>query len=316
MEIFNKKIDFFFIKFPIIFPFIYLFALYSFPQFETFIIIFTIFLLAEPHFGATYPIIFDKKNGEYFKKKKIVFYYGSALILLYCILGFFYFKYFFLLSFYAANIFHVTRQSVGICKLYNKNKRELFYQSQIIYIFNFIFFIIGYFRFYINIIPDNLLLYLNIAILALIFIFSMVYVKIFKFSENYFTLMSGVIIFYPICFVSNPVHAILLGVTIHYSQYLFITWKVYVGRKGLLENYNLKKFGSYFKNKFFIIILAYSFFMTIISYSGKVDDEMIKNLIFIPITAQMLHFYLDSFIWRFSEESNRENTLKYILKKI
>ena len=30
MEIFNRKIDFFFIKFPIIFPLIYLFFLYSF----------------------------------------------------------------------------------------------------------------------------------------------------------------------------------------------------------------------------------------------------------------------------------------------
>ena len=56
--------------------------------------------------------------------------------------------------------------------------------------------------------------------------------------------------------------------------------------------------------------------MSTISYMGKVDDPFIKNLIFIPITGQMLHFYLDSFIWKFSEEHNRQNTLKFILEKI
>jgi len=316
MEIFNKRIDFFFIKFPILFPIIYLFFLYSFPQFETYLIIFTIFLLAEPHFGATYPIFFDKSNNEFFKKKKIIFYYGSILIISYCLLGFFFFKYLFLLSFYAFNIFHVTRQSVGICKLYNKNQKEFFYQSQIIYLFNILFFIIGFLRFYLNIIPENFLIYLNISVLLFILISVLIYLSVFKLSDNFFTLISGVIIFYPICFVYNPVHAILLGVTIHYSQYLFITSKVYIGRKGLLSSYNLKNFTKYFKNNFIYTIIIYSFFMSTISYMGKVDDPFIKNLIFIPITGQMLHFYLDSFIWKFSEEHNRQNTLKFILEKI
>lgn len=316
MEIFNKRIDFFFIKFPILFPLIYLFFLYSFPQFETYLIIFTIFLLAEPHFGATYPIFFDKSNNEFFKTKKIIFYYGSMLIISYCLLGFFFFKYLFLLSFYAFNIFHVTRQSVGICKLYNKNQKEFFYQSQIIYLFNILFFVIGFLRFYLNVIPNDFLIYLNISVLLFILISLLIYLNFFKLSGNFFTLISGVIIFYPICFVYNPIHAILLGVTIHYSQYLFITSKVYIGRKGLLSIYNLKNFTKYFKNNFIYTIIIYSFFMSAISYLGKLDDPLIKNLILIPITGQMLHFYLDSFIWKFSEKHNRENTLKYILEKI
>ena len=62
--------------------------------------------------------------------------------------------------------------------------------------------------------------------------------------------------------------------------------------------------------------IGLSFFMSAISYLGKLDDPLIKNLILIPITGQMLHFYLDSFIWKFSEEHNRQNTLKFILEKI
>ena len=42
----------------------------------------------------------------------------------------------------------------------------------------------------------------------------------------------------------------------------------------------------------------------------------LNSLIVIPITGQMLHFYLDSQLWKFSEEHNRQNTLKFILEKI
>ena len=67
----NNKAEFFLIKFPIIFPIIYGLILYSFPQFETQLVILTIFLLAETHFGATWPFFLDKVNFEYIKSKKI-----------------------------------------------------------------------------------------------------------------------------------------------------------------------------------------------------------------------------------------------------
>ena len=57
----NKKIinsnfsDTFLIKFPIIFPIIYFFSLYMFPEHENLILFTTLLLLAEPHFGATWP---------------------------------------------------------------------------------------------------------------------------------------------------------------------------------------------------------------------------------------------------------------------
>ena len=235
------------------------------------------------------------------------------MIIAYCFLGFFLFTNFFLLSFYAFNVFHVTRQSVGVCKLYNTNKKELNFKNNTIYLFNILFFIIGLMRFYLNQIPKSFLFELNLSIILLIIFFLIYYVKKFNYSENIFTLLSGIIIFYPICFVSNPVHAILLGVTIHYSQYLFITYKVYLGRKNLFkENITLKNFINYFKNKFILIIIVYSIFMTILSILSKSNIAFYQNLILIPIIGQTLHFYFDSFIWKFSEEHNRNYTLKFI----
>ena len=47
----NNKIEFILIKFPILFPIIYGLILFYFPQFETQLVILTIFLLAETHFA-------------------------------------------------------------------------------------------------------------------------------------------------------------------------------------------------------------------------------------------------------------------------
>ena len=72
MLIFNKKVDLLFINFPIIFPIIYCIILYGFPSFENLLIFTTLFLLAEPHFAATFPVFFNKVNNEYILKKDSV----------------------------------------------------------------------------------------------------------------------------------------------------------------------------------------------------------------------------------------------------
>ena len=62
MQIYNKTEDLILIRFPIIFPLIYLFILKFFPSYENYLIIFVLFVLAEPHFAATWPIFLDKQN--------------------------------------------------------------------------------------------------------------------------------------------------------------------------------------------------------------------------------------------------------------
>ena len=93
----------------------------------------------------------------------------------------------------------------------------------------------------------------------------------------------------------------------HYSQYLFLTSKVIKKRSEI----NTIKNENYF-TRFITIIILYSIIMSILSIFGKNDSEFLKSLIFIPITGQMLHFYLDSQLWKFSESHNRENILKYL----
>ena len=305
----DKFKETFFVKFPIVFPIIYIIILYSFPQYETGLIFLTILLLAEPHFAATWPFLINKTNSEYIKEKKINFIYIPLLIALISLVSFFLIKNIFLLIFFAANIFHVTRQSFGICKLYCKDISEIKFQENFIYLINLLFFCIAFLRFYSQTITQEHLFALNLVALfslALLFIF---YLYKFKFSDNFLTFCTGCLIFYPACFVSNPVHVIIMGVTMHYTQYIYLTNKVYFARN---TDLNIDSIFTFLKSKYFLTIIIYALTMSILSIFGKFDQSILKHLLIIPIIGQMLHFYLDSQLWKFSEKHNRENILKHI----
>ncbi len=300
----NKQL--FFVKFPIIFPLIYFSVLSIFPQYETQLILITLLLLAETHFGATWPFFLVKSSIDYIRNDKIKLIIFPTAIVLFSLLGFIYVKTFFLMIFFLANVYHVTRQSYGVCKLYCKDNFENKFQEIFIYLINSLFFLIGFFRFYIPIIDNENLFLLNIIVLSLLLLILIVYKIKFGFSDNYLTFITGLIIFYPVCFVSNPVHAIIMGVTMHYSQYLYLTHYVVKERA---KDQNLKK--NIFSS-FLFVIFVYSIAMTSLSLFGKNDSSFLNNLIIIPIIGQMLHFYLDSQLWKFSLEHNRENVLKYL----
>jgi hypothetical protein len=53
--------------------------------------------------------------------------------------------------------------------------------------------------------------------------------------------------------------------------------------------------------------------MSFFSYYTK--DVINPDLILIPIIGQLLHFYLDSQLWKFSLKHNVENVLKNLLYK-
>ena len=67
------KIDlqFLLVKFPIIFPLIYAMVLYMFPSIEIYLIFFTILILAETHFGATWPFFLNNVNSQFIKENKL-----------------------------------------------------------------------------------------------------------------------------------------------------------------------------------------------------------------------------------------------------
>ncbi|RPG57301.1 MAG: hypothetical protein CBD95_003450 [Flavobacteriales bacterium TMED235] len=311
----NIDYQFLLVKFPIIFPLIYGFVLYQFPNLETELIIITILLLAETHFGATWPFLLDKKNSDYIKENKIGLIAIPFIIIILSLLGFFFVNKLFLLIFFAANMFHVTRQSFGVCKLYCKDVKENKFQEIFIYLISAIFFFVGFFRFYLPIIEEKDILPMNIF-MGIVFIFICIFYLIkYKYSQNFLVFLTGCLVFYPMCFVSNPVHAIIMGVTMHYTQYIYLTYNICNLRKqNQFEKSNVTKINR--KLNYFVIVVIYALIMTGFSLFGKSDDIYFKQIIIIPIIGQMLHFYLDSQLWKFSEKYNRDNTLSYLSRFI
>ena len=212
-------------------------------------------------------------------------------------------------------MFHVTRQSFGVSKLYCKNQNENKFQENSIYFLSFVFFLIGFFRFFLPIIDEGNILLFNMIIIIIFLSMCIFYLLKYSFSENFLVFLTGCLIFYPMCFVSNPVHAIIMGVTMHYTQYLYLTYNIYKLRKNDHSDNKNKIFSDKFYN-YFVIIILYSVIMGGLSIFGKVDNDYLKQLIIVPILGQMLHFYLDSQLWKFSEKSNRDNTLFYLKKFI
>ena len=302
----SRKIDFLLIKFPIFFPIAYYILLISFPSYENYLILFTLLFLAEPHFGATWPFMVDKKNNYIKKENSLTLIYFPILICVFCLAGFFLFSSLFFLIFYLANFFHVTRQSAGISKLYIKDLNQKKFQEISLYLYGAILFIIGFFRFYYPVITESEIIIISLSMIVLLIFFLIVHLKLFGTNEI-FTFITGMIIFYPMCFVSNPIHAIIMGVTMHYSQYLILTYQV-KQRRNILDTKKIKYY-------FFSFVLIYGIIMTSFSSLGNNSDTIVKNLIIIPIIGQMIHFYLDSFLWKFSNKNVRQSTLPFIFSK-
>ena len=299
------NLEFNLVKFPIVFPIFYGLILFLFPNFETYLIFLTILLLAETHFAATWPFFMHNANRSFIKENKITLISFPIIIVIASLIGFIFVKSTFLLFFFAINVYHVTRQSFGVCKLYTKEINQIRFQEIFIYIFNFTFFLIGFLRFYFPVLNNNFLPILNYLIIVLFIILLFFYLTKYGKTDGIYTFITGLIIFYPICFVNNPVHAIIMGVTMHYTQYLYLTNKVYNGR---YQNQNIKTSRSYY----FGTIAIYAITMSILSLFGKSSNEILNFLIIIPIIGQMLHFYLDSQLWKFSLKHNRENVLSYL----
>jgi len=313
----NKKIinnnfsDTFLIKFPIIFPIIYFFSLYMFPEHENLILFTTLLLLAEPHFGATWPFLLNIKNKEEIKNKRVIYIIFPIMLAIFSLVGFFTFYSVFILLFFTFNIFHVTRQSIGISKLFASNFEQINFQKYVIYGVNILFFIVGILRFNLTNLIQLDTFYITSFVIIVISISSIIFLIKFKDFGNLLTLITGCLIFLPICFMEKPIHALVMGVTMHYSQYLVLTLKVHEGRKKDPDiKMESKNSFSYFSN-FILIISIYGLFMSILAFAPNYDATL-KNLIVIPLIGQMIHFYLDTFLWRFQEQHHRDVTYKYI----
>lgn len=315
MSVFNKNLDFFLIKFPIIFPIMYMSFLFSFPDKGYIIAFVTLLLLGEPHFGATWTMFFEKKMRVYAKKNYIFFYILPVFLVVFSIFLFFYYISIFYFLFFGFNIYHVTRQSIGISKLYSFQKAESIFQEYSLYFINSLSFfgIIGFHM--MGFIDNKQAIYIGFLLLILSILIFITHLFYFKKISQSILMLTGLIMFIPAFFVDKPIHALLAGVTMHYVQYLSMTFKLHIS-KNSQNKVQINKSNKSFSVIYYIfLIFIYGVIATSFTTFSRLNDNVFSYLIIIPILGQILHFYIDGLVWKYSDKELREINLNFLIKR-
>ncbi len=306
----NKLIEFNFLLLPIWILPLYFLTKNIFNSPELALIIFLI-LFGESHFASTFLFYLDKGNKKLIETNKLILLYLPILIVFsYFLIGLKNFNLAVLIGALASAL-HVTRQSVGLTRLYESSKNK-FYEG-LIYFSSLLFLFLGFVKFF-NIkysLFENSFLnffnkyvsYIDSSIIQnkIILILIVLTLSVISISEktNYkkrLLNLSGVLIYSPYLFVNHMYDAMVIGVGAHWSQYLIINYKVYFHNEKITSE----------KLHQIIFIIIYALIMAIIVYKFHMNKEFIKVLVLIPLSLHMFHFFVDAFIWRFSVKEIRE----------
>ncbi len=239
------------------------------------------FLLAEPHFAMTLPLLYGYRKN--FIEKKTWFLFIPFLIIILASIVFFNLPNLFFLIFLAANVYHVNRQSVGFLKL--QAKYDLYLSKVYEILLHSLTFTCLYFALINKSHSLELGLIIFIIFLLLMIVFSKFHNNSFPSVKDIFIISQGFLIFLPIIIFKDLLMAFAVGISIHYIQYLAISWRV------------LTKGFGYSMLPIFSVLLFYSL-ITTGALSGVFTQERISLIVFIPTLLQLLHFYYDGLIWR------------------
>ncbi len=300
----SRRIDFILIACPIYISLMYMGVTYLFEDKK--IIIFFIFMMifGETHFAATWLYFSDAANRKWIWCNKYhLILLPIALCTLYVCVGLMSIDLAILIGSIASGI-HVTRQSIGVFRLF-AGRQNLKYEA-IIYLLSFSWLAIGFYRFYLIEYVEYTIITKSVDYIRyLLCIMSVIAVALFYKSRRTVnavaSLATGLSIYAAYGFVSDVKDAVVIGVGMHWCQYIALTGKIYF--------LNKSQRSSVIKRNLLIIFLI---FYAIVFASIDTDfgsTYQSKNiLVLIPLTLQLYHYYIDAFIWQFSDPHIRKHT--------
>ena len=253
------------------------------------------FLLAEPHFAMTLPLLYGYKNN--FTDRPLSYALVPFLIIVFGTFLFFQINSFFVIVFLLANVFHVNRQSVGFFMLQGRLPFEmkLFYEISL-HILTFVCLYVAMVLQHHSMTAGLVILVITIATMLALF---KIKTGSFPNIKGIIVILQGYFIFLPIVIFSDILLAFAVGISIHYLQYLSISWRVC-------------KFGFLFSMKIVLLLLIFYSILSTAALSGFFSLERISIFVLIPTMMQLLHFYYDSVIWR---KRSGDELMVRVLKK-
>lgn len=288
------------------------------------------FVFREVHFGATWLFFMVPENRSWIRQRPWVSTRLPLLILgglLFVLLTFGFATAFFLTN--LASWFHVTRQSVGVARIYSVGNFGAYRTaSRLIYFFSAAFLFIGFFRFYsgVELRPPEFLTLVwagGIACVVATVVLALLGNAKGLSWRFYLTALTGMLIFYPYCFVENIEHALLIGVGMHWMQYICLVSAVYWRRSaphggrvrkpeemGIFETVASQPalFGSF--------LVLYPLMIALLNVAGQAAPGGTIAMVcsFVVLGSYNLHFYFDAFIWRFSDAHIRSEVGAFLFQ--
>jgi hypothetical protein len=239
------------------------------------------FLLAEPHFAMTIPLLYGYRNN--FTERPLRYALVPFLIVFFGTFLFFKINSLFVIIFLLANVYHVNRQSVGFFMLQGRLPFEMKFLYEVsLHILTFVCLYVALILQHHSITAGLVILITTITLMLTLFKMKTGSLPTIK---GISVILQGYFIFIPIVIFSDMLLAFAVGISIHYLQYLSIGWRVC-------------KFGFLFSMKIVLFLLIFYSILSTAALSGNLTLERISIFILIPTLMQLLHFYYDSLIWR------------------
>lgn len=335
----SAPFDWLFLLAPFWTSFAYLAALYVLPTMESQIFLVSYILLAETHFAITWFVYLDSDNRSYFRTRPRIFLFIPVLILIGSVIigTFVSLKSLFLIS-AMFSLFHVTRQSTGIVSLYrskagNVDPGQRRLEEYTLYSAALFFTSIGFVRFYLNeSSPVKWIAYYLgdfrpgfYAITAVLGALTLVCFVLSVHKEwqrsqtgnlispsKWIVFLYSILLYSPYVFASRLEHAIGIGVSVHYLQYLglvgLLDFNKYANASGVL---------GFFRRYLWIALiylLLYAGVMLYLRQGGWKWNEFgeFSVLYSLTIGLWMVHFFIDGYIWRFSDPYIRKSVAPYL----
>lgn len=283
-------------------------------QYSVWVLAAILFILAEPHFAITIPLVnfSERKNfkakvfGDEYDWGTLFVKLPLFSILIFLILALISFEIATLLFFFI-NFFHVNRQSSGILKLAlrrggqtNPSRKEDYFVwiTSIICISFFSLKMAGIE------ISRNQQLFAIASHLFLTGVFTYWYIKDHQnFKDIILALWTSALMWTPAFFYEDVLPVLLLGVSMHYTQYLYLGFRVLKGQRND-PSFKLKRSPA-------LILIWLVSASTVLTIAAIFEFDHRFFIIF-PMCFQLYHFIVDAFLWRASTQEVRTNIMRHV----
>jgi hypothetical protein len=220
---------------------VYLGAVSRFPDCRPFIFFLFLMVLGESHFGATWLFFLARENRRWLWERRIrLIWLPLGITAVYILIGRTNLEAAIMIGAFASGV-HVTRQSIGIYRLYGGERGDA--NERAIYAASFGFMGIGFVRFCAprlalspSLIDVVLPLTQRISLVFLCWVSACLILAAIQLrdSKRWFAVVTGAAIYFPYCFVQFPQDAIAVGVGMHWCQYLAINYAI-SGRRAISQ---------------------------------------------------------------------------------